>query len=250
MKYLPSIRRGNRTPLRLWGRKALSSRVNSWKSVVVATLIVGPFVSAAPGDVILVLDLHDARIVGVVADRVAIVGPVFKGDRRRLDMPLQAVVAPSHVQTGETSSVFKPKHRGEAIAEGNHCAVVDAEHVGKRATPDDRVRRVPPHNVASSRAGVLAREWRQATRRACCVRIGCPWGRERSRRRRRERIGQASEDNLTEEKESDGTPRAHAAASGRLGSDRDAPPAETPCAAASSLPGSECNSPYRSVQLV
>ena len=41
MKYLPSIRRGKRTPLRLCGRKALSRRVNSWKSVVVATLIVG-----------------------------------------------------------------------------------------------------------------------------------------------------------------------------------------------------------------
>ena len=55
-------------------------------------------------------------------------------------MPIEAVVAPAHVQVREARALFQAEHADEAVAVGRDRAVVDSLHAGHVVPANDRVR--------------------------------------------------------------------------------------------------------------
>ena len=117
-------------------------------------------VSAAPGDVIRLVDLADARIVGVVAGLARIAAGEL--NRLRLDVPIEAVVAPAEVQMRKAVLLLEAKHADEAVAERRDGAVVDSLHAGHVMAADDRVARVPPDDGPRAGGPLLPGDLRRA----------------------------------------------------------------------------------------
>ena len=83
-------------------------------------------VPAAPSDVIRAVDLAqraDRRRSRAASspDRRS----VLEYDRLRLDVPIEAIVAPADVEVREAGALFQAEHADEAVAEGGDRAVVD-----------------------------------------------------------------------------------------------------------------------------
>ena len=103
-------------------------------------------VSAAPGDVVGLLDFYDAGIVGVVAGFVRVAAGEL--NRLRLDVPIEPVVAPAEVEMWKPVLLLEAEDADETVAVGCDGAIVNSLHAGDVMAADDRVAGVPPHDGA------------------------------------------------------------------------------------------------------
>src|SRR4051812_13720590 len=102
----------------------------------------------APSDVIRAIDFAEPRIVGVIGSRRRIA--LFKLDRFRLDLPIDAIIAPTHVEMWEPRALFQTEDTHKAIAVRRHRAVVHSLNAGHVMPADDGVRFIPPDDVAAA----------------------------------------------------------------------------------------------------
>src|SRR5581483_6179307 len=114
-------------------------------------------VPVAPGEVVRLLDLDDARVVAV--DEFGEVGiAADEADRLRIDLPLDAVVAEAAVQPHRARPVVAAEDAGVPVAEANDGAVEDAVRGRKRVAANHRVARVAPDDLTRPLAAVLPRQ--------------------------------------------------------------------------------------------
>ena len=83
----------------------------------------------APGDVVSVLDAHEARVVAV-AERLRLARLVLPGDHRVVDLEGLAVAAAAEVQVGATVLVVGAKDADEGPVVRQDRAVEDARGEG------------------------------------------------------------------------------------------------------------------------
>ena len=140
------------------GKKGVVELVEGLEVVRVAEPDGRPVVAVAPRDEVAILEPGDARVVRVEELLLDLSGPGVGGherDRLVVDLPVDAVRAPSRVEVHDPLSVVHAEDARESVAERHDGRVEDAVRAGDLVANDDRVAARAPQDVARARRTVF-----------------------------------------------------------------------------------------------